>query len=54
MFGRETVSKLVEKVRPLVDDQFGQADGAEKSLAGDAADPKDNFWGGVWRIYDAD
>ena len=54
LFGRERVAKMIEQVKPLVQDQMGQAQGAEKHLAGDAADPKDNYWGGVWRIYDVD
>lgn len=45
-FGRERVQALYEAMAPLVKDHAGHGP--------DYDDPRENYWGGVWRIYKAE
>lgn len=50
-FGHDTTARFYRRLRPVVEDQIGHG----RALApGDAPDPADNFWGGVWRIHRAE
>lgn len=50
-FGHDTTARFYARLRPLVEDKVGHG----HALApGDAPDPAENFWGGVWRIHRAD
>lgn len=51
MMGRETVKQNLAQMLPLLRDLVGHG-APEPKIAGDAPDPKDNFWGGVWQVYD--
>ena len=55
VLGRETVEKYYELLKPVIDDAFGHGDfGGSQPQPGDADDPADNYWGGVWQIHRAD
>lgn len=45
MLGRETVISYYRRVAPLVEDMMGH---------GDVANPKENYWDGIWQVYRAD
>jgi hypothetical protein len=51
IFGRQLVQQIYQNMKPLFADMFGHGH-AIKRAVGDADDPKDNYWGGVWQIYD--
>lgn len=52
MFGESQVRQMYDAFKPLIDDVVGQ--GRRPRTAGEAEDPADNYWGGVWQIYDTD
>lgn len=46
IFGEERVRTLYDRLAPVVRDCSGHGQ--------DYADPRDNYWGGVWQIYRAE
>lgn len=54
MFGRPMVQKLYDNMRPLVDNAFGHGKPLDPRVPGETDDPRDNYWQGVWRIYQAE
>ena len=56
LFGRETVEKYYRLLAPPIEDAFshGPSMRGESAHPGDAADPRQNYWGGVWQIHRAD
>ncbi len=46
LFGRERVTKLYERLAPVVRDCCGHGV--------DYEDPAENYWGGVWQVYRAE
>lgn len=51
LFGEAQVDQFWEQLEPVIRDRVGHAD---RRIPGETPDPKDNFWGGSWQIYDAD
>lgn len=54
MLGRETVERHYRMIRPVVDDAFAHGAARAATPPGDAEDPSQNYWGGVWQIHRAD
>jgi len=44
-FGKERVMRHYRHIAPLVEDRVGHRD---------VADPAQNYWKGVWQVYNAD
>ena len=44
-FGRDQVARYYRDIAPLVKDMIGH---------GEVPDPKDNYWEGVWQVYEAE
>ena len=51
MFGRKKTAQIYRSTKPIVDDMFGHG---KRRAPGEADDPSENYWHGVWRIYDAE
>lgn len=49
MLGRDRVERAYRANRPLVDDLIGHG-----PAHGPRPGPEENFWGGVWRVWDAE
>jgi hypothetical protein len=45
VFGKERVKRHYQHIAPLVEDRVGH---------GEVAAPAQNYWGGVWQVYNAD
>ena len=43
--GQDQVTRYYRQIAPLVADQMGH---------GDVPNPKENYWDGVWQVYQAD
>jgi hypothetical protein len=54
LFGRAQVQQLYDNLKPLVDDMFAHGQAGAKRIPGEAGDPADDYWGGVWKVYRAD
>lgn len=53
-FGSEYVDRLWSQLEPVIRDKIGHGGPSDPKIVGDAADPKDNYWKGVWQIYHAE
>jgi hypothetical protein len=49
MLGSDLVAQVYRANRPLADDLIGHG-----PAHGPRPDPAGNWWGGVWRVYDAE
>jgi hypothetical protein len=52
--GRETVERMYRNTRPLIEDMVAHGPDTRARLPGDARDPAENYWGGVWQIHQAE
>lgn len=53
-FGPEYVDRLWSQLEPVMRDKIGHGGQRDPKIVGDAADPKDNYWKGVWQVYHAE
>ena len=47
--GPDLVARIYQANRPLVDDVIGHG-----PVWGERRDPSENYWGGVWQVWEAE
>jgi hypothetical protein len=52
--GKEYVDRLWSQLEPVIRNRIGHGDPLEPAIVGDADDPKNNYWKGVWQVYRAE
>lgn len=53
-FGERDVERLWQQLEPLIRNRIGHGEPLTPKMPGDADDPKDNYWKGVWQVYHAE
>jgi hypothetical protein len=54
MMGKEYVDRLWSQLEPVIRNRIGHGEPLEPTIVGDADDPKNNYWKGVWQVYRAE
>jgi hypothetical protein len=54
MMGKEYVDRLWSELEPVIRNRIGHGEPLEPNIVGDADDPKNNYWKGVWQVYHAE
>jgi len=52
--GKAYVDRMWSRMEPLIRNRIGHGEPLEPRMVGDADDPKNNYWKGVWQVYHAE
>ena len=52
--GQAYVDRMWSRMEPLIRNRIGHGEPLEPTMLGDADDPKNNYWKGVWQLYHAE
>lgn len=54
MAGAEYVDRMWRQLEPVFRNKIGHGEPLQPTIVGDADDPKNNYWKGVWQVYRAE